>query len=190
MNRRSIVSVVGDAGVTPGSPHYEAAREIGRLLVDAGLRVMTGGLGGVMEAASRGAHESPAYREGDTIGVLPQKDPQDANQWVDIVIPTGLDYARNALVATGDAVVAVGGGAGTLSEIAVAWMHRRLVVALDLAGWSANLGDKRLDARIRFADIPDDRIFAAPTPKAAVAIVVERLPAYRASRERSGERPA
>ena len=183
MDRRAIVSVVGDAGAAPDSAHYEAARELGRLLVDAGLRVMTGGLGGVMEAASRGAHESPAYREGDTIGLLPHAHARDANRWVDIALPTGLDYARNGLVAKADAVVAVGGGAGTLSEIAFAWMYKRLVVALELPGWSADLGDKRLDAKIRFADLPDDRIFAAATPRAAVDIVVSRLPTYRARQE-------
>jgi uncharacterized protein (TIGR00725 family) len=187
MNRRAIVSVVGDAGVEPGSAAYDVAREIGRRLVDAGFRVMTGGVGGVMEAASRGAHESEAYREGDTIGLLPQADPHTANAWVDIPIATGLDFARNAIVGNADAVIAVGGGAGTLSEIAFGWMRRRLVIALELPGWSGDLGEKRLDQRVRLAEVPDDRIFAAATPEAAVAIVISRLPSYRAARGGFGQ---
>lgn len=75
--RRAIVAVIGGAGVQPGSPTYVLAEEIGERLVSAGFRVLTGGLGGVMEAASRGAHRSTSYREGDVIGVLPGRDPDE-----------------------------------------------------------------------------------------------------------------
>ncbi len=185
--RRMVVSVIGDAGVQPGSATYEAAREVGRLLVDAGFRVMTGGLGGVMEAASRGAHESERYGEGATLGVLPHLDPAEANEWVDIVLATGLDHARNTLVANADAVIAVGGGAGTLSEIAFAWMFKRLVVAVKGLGWADRLGDERLDGRAR-CDVVDDRVYAARDARDAVAIVVEKLPLY--SRRNKGFRGA
>lgn len=175
--RRKVVSVIGDAGVKPGSATYEAARQVGRLLVDEGFRVMTGGLGGVMEAASRGAHESERYGEGATIGVLPHLDPAEANEWVDIVLATGLHHARNTLVANADAVIAVGGGAGTLSEMAFAWMFKRLVVAVKGVGWADKLGGERLDARSR-CDVADDVVYAADDARHAVAIVVERLPLY------------
>jgi uncharacterized protein (TIGR00725 family) len=183
MKRRAIVSVIGDAGAEEGFAPYDLAREVGKGLVDAGFRVMTGGLGGVMEAASRGAHESAAYREGDTIGILPHADPSQANPWVDIPIPTGLDHARNAIVANADAVIAIGGGAGTLAEMAFAWIYRRLVIGIEISGWSGELGDRRIDGRIRQADVPEDRVFRARTAEDAVKLVIEHLPRY-ASRHR------
>lgn len=178
--RRPVVAVIGDAGVTADSAPYAAAFEVGRLAVDAGLRILTGGLGGVMEAACKGAHASERYREGDTIGILPHFDPGEANPWVDIAIATGLDHARNGLVANADAVVAIGGGAGTLCEITFAWLYKRLIVALDLPGWSAELGGRRLDHRVRHPDIADDRIFAAKDAAEAIVIITARLPAYSA----------
>jgi hypothetical protein len=177
--RRAILSVIGDAGVEAESSVYRAALEVGRLAVDAGFRVMTGGLGGVMEAASQGAHRSSRYREGDTIGVLPELDPAHANPWVDIVLATGLGHARNTLVANADAIVAVGGGAGTLSEIAFAWMFKRLIVTVPGAGWAARLGDQALDGRVRSAD-PEDRVYAASDPAHAMQLIVEKLPLYAA----------
>lgn len=178
MTRRALVAVIGDAGVQEGSPAYDAARAVGRLLVDAGFRVVTGGLGGVMEGACRGAHESASYREGDTIGIVPHADPEEANPWADIAIATSLDHSRNTLVANADAVVAVGGGAGTLSEIAFAWMYKRLIVALTVSGWSAELAGRRLDRRVRCPDVGDDQIFGARDAGEAVRIVVERLADY------------
>ncbi len=180
MTRRSIVSVIGDANVAENEAPYLAARVLGKLLVNAGFRVMSGGLGGIMEAAARGAHDSAKYREGDTIGILPHADPRQANEWIDIVIPTGLDHARNTIVANADAVVAIGGGAGTLSEIAFAWIYKRLVVALEMPGWSSELANRRIDHRIRHPDVTDDRVYGANSPEEAVAIIVERLPAYSA----------
>ena len=81
------------------------------------------------------------------VGVLPGLDAAAANEHVDVAIPTGLNHARNTvLVAMADVVVAVGGGAGTLSEIALAWRHGKPIVALDLGeGWSARLAGERLD---------------------------------------------
>lgn len=103
-----------------------------------------------MAAASRGAHQSARYTEGTVVGLLPTLDPADANPWVDVVVPTGLHHARNALVVgMADVVVAVGGAAGTLSEMALAWTQGKPVVALDLdgEGWSARLAGHALDDR-------------------------------------------
>ena len=95
----------------------DAARAAGRRLAELGAVVVTGGRGGVMEAACRGAKEGG----GLTIGILPGSDRSDANEFVDIALPTGLGEMRNALVArAGQAVVAVGGAWGTLAEIAFA----------------------------------------------------------------------
>jgi uncharacterized protein (TIGR00725 family) len=105
-------------GASQPSPEQEqAAEDIGRGLGAAGCVVITGGRGGVMAAASRGAHEAGAT----VIGILPGNDRREANEWVQIALPTGLGHVRNALVVgTADAVVAVGGAYGTLSEIALA----------------------------------------------------------------------
>lgn len=103
------------------------AEEVGARLVDAGFAVLTGGLGGVMEAASRGAKS----RRGVTIGVLPGTEVSDANGWVDLALPTGLGELRNGLVARmGLALVAVGAGHGTLTELGFALRLGRPVVGL------------------------------------------------------------
>lgn len=120
-----LVSVAGPR-VAPDAVLAQA-EEVGARLADAGFWVVTGGLGGVMEAACRGAKS----RRGTTIGVLPGTAAADANGWVDLVLPTGLGELRNAVVARlGLALVAVGGGHGTLTEIGFALGEGRLVVGL------------------------------------------------------------
>lgn len=105
-----------------------AAEEVGRLLAEAGAVVVTGGLGGVMEAASRGASEAG----GLTVGILPGADRRAANAHTQVVVPTGLGEARNALVVrAADALVAVGGAWGTLSEIAFARKAGKPVAGVD-----------------------------------------------------------
>jgi uncharacterized protein (TIGR00725 family) len=117
------VSVIGGSSVS--DEHYEQAREVGRLLGERGHEVVCGGRTGVMEAVCRGAVETG----GHTIGILPGEDRTAANEYVETVIATGLGNARNALVAlNGDAVIAVNGSTGTLSEIALA-LDRSLPVA-------------------------------------------------------------
>jgi uncharacterized protein (TIGR00725 family) len=125
MSRAPYVAVVG-----PGeaSPHeLQAAEDVGAGLAERGAVVVTGGLGGVMEAACRGARS----RRGRTLGILPGEDRDAANGWVEIAIATGLGELRNGLVVrAADALVAVGGGHGTLSEVALALKLGRPVVGL------------------------------------------------------------
>ena len=103
------------------------AEEVGRLLGARNAVVVCGGLGGVMEAACRGARDSG----GSTLGILPGLDRADANPYVEVAVPTGLGEARNALVVrAADALVAIGGGHGTLSEIALALKAGKRVVGL------------------------------------------------------------
>jgi uncharacterized protein (TIGR00725 family) len=125
MSRTPYVAVVGPGEASPEELH--TAEEIGARLADAGAVVVTGGLGGVMEAACRGARS----RRGRTIGILPGDDRDAANGWVEIAIATGLGELRNGLVVrAADALVAVGGGHGTLSEVALALKLGRPVVGL------------------------------------------------------------
>ena len=145
--RRPLVAVVGRGDIGRDHPLWQAAREVGRGVVDAGCRLATGGLGGVMEAASRGARSSPSYREGDVVGLLPGRDSAAANDAVDIVLATGLGDGRNLILANSDAVIAVGGGAGTLLEIAAAWKGRACIIALQGEGWSGELAGRRIDDR-------------------------------------------
>jgi uncharacterized protein (TIGR00725 family) len=176
-DRKRIIAIVGDAALDAGDPKLLLAERLGTLVIDAGWRLLTGGLGGVMEAASRGAHASLAHQAGDVIGLLPGADPDDANPFVDVAIPTGLDHGRNLIVARSDAVVAIGGGAGTMAEIAFAWIMKRPVIAFRVAGWSGRVADTRIDERIRYEQISDDRVFGVDTPEQAVAIIKERLAA-------------
>jgi len=110
-----------------GGEWEEAAEEIGRLLGERGYTVVTGGLGEVMAAAHRGAKEAG----GATLAILPTERHEDANPWADHVVVTGIGHARNlAVAASGEAVIAVGGGWGTLAEIAFARRLGRPVIAL------------------------------------------------------------
>lgn len=105
----------------------EQAHEVGRRLAEAGAVVVCGGLGGVMEAAARGAREAG----GDVIGILPGSDPAAANPWCTHVVAAATGKARNlAVVASAEAVIAIGGEWGTLSEIAHARAFGRPVIAL------------------------------------------------------------
>ena len=175
---RSIVAVIGIGSLEKDDPLYQLGIGIGRALVDEGFRVITGGLGGVMEAVSRGAHLSDSYREGDVIGILPGTDKGTANVYVDIPIPTGIGIARNMIITNSDAVIALGGRAGTLSEIAFAWQKGKLVIAMDVEGWSGKVADTKLDGRTR-NDLKEDRIFKASTAKEAMNILKEKLPYYQ-----------
>jgi uncharacterized protein (TIGR00725 family) len=119
------VAVVGPGEAAP--EELEVAAEVGRLLAERGAMVVTGGLGGVMAAACRGA----ASAGGMTVGLLPGVDRSAANAWVRVAIPTGLGELRNGLVVRAvDAVIAVGGGYGTLSEVALALRARKPVVGV------------------------------------------------------------
>ena len=147
---------------------------------DCGFRIVCGGLDGAMRAVCRGAHQSDAYREGMTVGIIPSSREESANRFVDVVIPTGMGHLRNALVAQSSAMVAIGGGAGTLSEMALAWVHRRPIFAAEVDGWSGEMAGRALDDR-REDDPWLSTIHGVATPESAAS----QLADWR--EERSGE---
>ena len=123
------VSVIGS-----GTQHEGRAEDVGRLLAERGVTLVCGGLGEVMAAAARGAKSAG----GTTIGILPGETRRDANEWIDHVVVTGIGHGRNlAVVASGDAVIAVGGRYGTLAEIGFALTLGRRVVILE-PGWEVD----------------------------------------------------
>jgi hypothetical protein len=142
------IAVVG--GSVAAEPVAAAAAAVGAALASAGAIVVCGGLGGVMEAACRGAKSVG----GLTVGILPGRDPAAANPWVDVVIATGLGEARNALVVGSAAVVvALDGEYGTLSEIALAL--RAGIPVVGLGTWSLTRPDGGADSGIEVVEDPN-----------------------------------
>ncbi len=128
--RSRVVSLIGGAACTP--KQARDAEAVGRLLAERGIILVCGGRTGVMEAACRGAVEAG----GTTIGILPGDSRSEGNPYLTVALPTGLGHARNMLVVlAGEAVIAIGGGPGTLSEIGFALKINRRVIALD--SWTA-----------------------------------------------------
>ena len=163
--RRPILGIIG-TGRTCTHAQRSTARALGQAAIEAGFRIVTGGLDGVMEAACQGAQATSCYRDGDTIGILPGIDAGQANRWTDIVIPTGMGVARNVIVVqTADVVIAIGGGSGTLSEIALAWQVRRPLIALtESGGWATHLTNQLNGHH------PEDPIYGVSTPAQAVQL--------------------
>jgi uncharacterized protein (TIGR00725 family) len=145
---RSYVAVVGAGAACVAEER--TAEEVGRRLAEAGAVVVCGGLGGVMEAACRGAKAGG----GTTVGILPGTSRTDANPHVDLAIATGLGELRNGLVVrTADALVAVGGEFGTLSEIALALKASKPVVAV--RGWELVREGEPVEAIVRATSAAD-----------------------------------
>lgn len=123
------IAVIGGSSAPPDV--LRTAEAVGRELARAGADLVCGGLGGVMEAACRGARESGGF----TIGILPGEDRREANAWVACAIPTGLGHFRNFLVVrAADGVIALPGASGTLSEAAMARTLGKPVVAISHGG--------------------------------------------------------
>jgi len=124
----SSMKLIGVVGASHCSPEiYELARQVVSAIAKANAMLICGGLGGVMEAACRGAKEAG----GTTIGILPGTDKHEANAYVDISIVTGIRDARNTIIArTADGLIAVSGEYGTLSEIAFAKKFGKPIVSL------------------------------------------------------------
>ncbi|MCK5083604.1 MAG: TIGR00725 family protein [Candidatus Omnitrophica bacterium] len=127
-DQKITISVIGGHDID--SEVESLAHEVGGIVARVGTVLVCGGLGGVMEAASRGAKEAG----GITIGILPGKDKGEANPYIDIALPSSIGYARNAMVAcSADIIIALPGSEGTSSEISYGIVYKRPII--DLGGW-------------------------------------------------------
>jgi uncharacterized protein (TIGR00725 family) len=149
-SRRRLVAVCGESD--PQTSLANLAFELGRGIAERGAVLICGGLTGVMEHAARGARSAG----GLTIGLLPGEDPSEANEYIDVAIASGLGHARNAILArTADGVVALGGGLGTLSEIALALRNGRPTVGIQT--WRFDR-DRRTEPDLPTAANPHDAL--------------------------------
>lgn len=171
---RSLIAVIGSSQAT--KEVRDISFEVGREIIKAGFSLICGGLHGVMEAACKGAFCEAGTGSGRIIGILPGIKKEDANPYVDIIIPTGIGYARNMIIAcSADAVIAVSGGAGTLSEMSMAWQYGKPIVVINnLPGITGSLIGKSfesgpLDTRRK------DRVAGADTAGEAVALINKTL---------------
>ena len=142
---------------------YETGLEVAR----SGAILITGGLGGVMKAASQGAKDANGF----VIGIIPQNDASFANEYCDVVIPSGIGLARDFLTAlSGDGIIIIGGGSGTLSEVCAAYMHKRPMVAIKNTGGIADrYADQYLDHRKQV------KIIGATSPREAVKTILSEI---------------
>lgn len=153
-NKR-IIGVIGTSKCEYNSELYQIAEEVGKEIGKSGNILICGGLGGVMEAAARGAKSV----NGLTIGILPGSTPLEANAYIDIPIVTGMGEARNIIIVrSSEVIIAIGGGFGTLSELAFALKLN--VPVIGLKTWNL-----------------EDKIIIAKDPKHAVETALKIIPA-------------
>ena len=149
--------------------HSKIAYETGAEVAKSGSVLISGGLGGVMLAACHGAHDA----KGLTVGIIPQKDASEANEYCDVVIPTGMGLMRDFLNArSADGIIIIGGGSGTLSEICAAYMDKKPMVSIrNMGGVTQQFIDNYVDHRKNI------KIIGVDTPKQAVDKILEIITA-------------
>ncbi len=167
MAKRHQILVIGhdEAGCT--LDHEKMAYETGNEIAKSGTVLITGGLGGVMKAASHGAHNAG----GLVVGIIPQNDASFANEYCDIVIPTGMGHTRDFLTAlSADGVIVIGGASGTLTEVCASYVHKKPIAALKNSGGVATkYADQYLDHRNHV------KIVGVNSPKDAVKYILEQI---------------
>lgn len=160
MTRRKQILVIGFGGDHCPENVYQAAYDVGREVARHGAVLLTGGLGGVMEAAARGASDGG----GLVVGIIPHDNKSKANEFCDLVIATGMGHARDFITAySADAVIVVGGGSGTLIEMAAAYEKKIPIVVVKGTG---GVADRLVDTYIDDRKI--ERVFGESSPQRAV----------------------
>ena len=169
MARKRQILVIGhnDKGCTP--EHEKIAYDTGVEIAKSNSVLISGGLGGVMRASCHGAHDAG----GLTVGIIPQGEHTFANEFCDVVIPSGIGLTRDFLNAlSADGVIIIGGGSGTLSEVCAAYMHKRPMVAIRNTGGTAEqYADTFLDHR------ENVKIIGVDSPKEAVEFILKKITA-------------
>ena len=165
------VAVIGFGDIAENPNLNKITEKLGLLLIDNDYRILCGGLGGVMSSICKGAKESSNYREGMTVGIVPSLDTSSVNPYIDIKIATGMSYSRNQIIiASSDIVISIGGGAGTLSEIAFAWQMNKKVISLSTSGgWSEKLAGKQIDNK------RSDMIYEAKNEEEVISLITQLL---------------
>lgn len=172
MGRVPVIAVIGANHAKDDV--LEIARSVGEAIADRGFHLVCGGKQGVMAATCHGfrrARNELSTIRALAIGILPEETASSANEFVDLAIPTGIGIARNALITRmADGVIAVGGGSGTLSEIAFAWQMGKPVAAMAASGgWSATLAGQGIDGT------RSDAVFAAQSAHEALNYLIQHL---------------
>ena len=167
MKRKAQILVIGYNSDSCTRNAYDVAYDVGKEVAKSGAKLITGGLGGVMEAASKGARDA----NGIALGIIPFEEFSEANEYCDIVVCSGMGYARNFITAySADGVIIVGGGIGTLIEAGIAYMKKKPVVAVAGSGGVADqYAGKYLDDRKLV------KISSANSPKEAVDFIIKNV---------------
>src|SRR5205809_4696647 len=173
MARPYLIAVIGKSAKDPNDPPspeaLRAAETVGANIAGAGAILITGGLSGVMEAASRGAKRA----NGLVIGMLPGFDKADANRYVDVALTTGMGWMRNTLtVRAADAVIMISGGIGTLNELTVAYEDKPTVILEGTGGWSDRIREIAYDGK-HLDEAHRATLHYAKTPKDAVDLALD-----------------
>ncbi len=167
MTKKIQILIIGNnqSGTTPELE--KIAYDTGMEVAKSGAVLVTGGLDGVMKAASHGAKDAG----GLTLGIIPQDNPSFANEYCDIVVPSGMGLARDFLNAlSADGVIIIGGGSGTLSETCAAYMYKKPIVAIKNSGGVAEkYADQYLDHRKNVL------IIGVSSPREAVKTILEKI---------------
>ena len=143
------IALIGPNTKTCTEEIFEFGVDLGFTLAMRRINIICGGMGGWMEAVCKGAKQASIQDRGLSVGIIPGLDKSAANSYCDVVIPTGIGIARNALVvSSGDMVIAISGGSGTLSELAFAWqMGKKTICIRGFGGWTEELAGRDLDYR-------------------------------------------
>ena len=169
MAKKHQILVIGHDIAGCSTEHEKLAYEVGTEIAKSGSVLVSGGLEGVMKASCKGAKDAG----GLIIGIIPQSDASFANEYCDVVIPTGMGHTRDFLTAlSADGVIVIGGGSGTLSEICAAYMYKKPIAALKNSGGMAEkFSDQYLDHR------KNVKIVGVNSAKDAVKYILEQITA-------------
>lgn len=164
------IGVIGAGGEISDDVKIQA-EEVGRLIAKKNGVLINGGLGGVMEYTAKGAKG----KNGLTVGILQSDNKSDANQYIDIVIPTHMGYSRNTIVVlASDSLIAINGSTGTLSEIAMAMNYKIPVIVLKGSGGVADMFSE-IHESDRALPWSKDKIKIANTPEEAVDLAMKSI---------------